>query len=296
MKKNVAVKRSNARRLDGYGTAMLIFLSVYALLLLGLYVFAAASSLKTEIDFKYDLFGITRITFENYKKVFLDFSYPVSVMGQGTRTLYFEDLLLNSALYAVGCALCSALVPCVTAYCVSKFDYFFSKILMFIVIFTMSTPIIGNTTSEIQVAVRFGLYDSIPGMWFMKCSFLGMYFLIYHGAFKSIPKDYDEAAYLDGAGNFSIFFRIMLPLVKNTVLIIFMLQFVNFWSDYNTPLLYMDTHPTLALALLNYGELLDTSTPMLFAACIMVCLPSLILFASFKDKFMSNLQLGGIKG
>ena len=160
----------------------------------------------------------------------------------------------------------------------------------------MALPIVGTTVSEIQMTQNLGIYNTIPGMWFLKFGFTGMYTLIFHAMFKGLPNEYVEAAYMDGAGNFSIFRRIMLPLAMNTMSVVFILTFVAFWSDYTTPLYFLPDHPTLALSLLNFTELSSTTETMQMAACVLLCIPSLILFASFTEKFTNNLQVGGIKG
>ena len=117
-----------------------------------------------------------------------------------------------------------------------------------------------------------------------------MYFLIYHAAFQSIPQDYAEAAYMDGAGTFTIFFKIMFPMVKNIVTLAMVLQFVGLWSDYSGALYFMPSHPTLSLALLNFSSLSKTSATMQMAACVLLCIPSMLLYAKFSDKFTNNLH------
>ena len=160
----------------------------------------------------------------------------------------------------------------------------------------MGLPIVGSVVSEIQMAQTIGVYNTIPGMWFLKFGFAGMYTLIFHAMFKGIPNEYMEAAYMDGAGNMAIFSRIMLPLAMNTMSVVFILSFVGFWSDYTTPMYFLPSYPTLALSLLNFSALSDTTETMQMAACVLLCIPSLILFASFTEKFTNNLQVGGIKG
>jgi len=101
---------------------------------------------------------------------------------------------------------------------------------------------------------------------------------------------------MDGASNMSIFTRIMLPLSMSTMSVVFILAFVNFWSDYTTPMYFLPSYPTLALSLLNFSELSGTTETMQMAACVLLCIPTLVLFACFTEKFTENLQIGGIKG
>ena len=101
---------------------------------------------------------------------------------------------------------------------------------------------------------------------------------------------------MDGAGKMQIFTRIMVPMGMPTMSVVFILSFVNFWSDYTTPMYFLPSYPTLSLSLLNFAELSSTTETMQMAACVLLCIPSLVLFASFTEKFTENLQVGGIKG
>lgn len=289
-------KDFKVHKMNTFAWCMLVFLLLYAVCLLYPYFLALMSSVKNLSDFTDNMFGFTAPTLENYTRVFTEFIYPVTLPDGAAGYYDFFGLALNSLTYALGGALCLAIAPCITSYCVARFPYFFSKIIMTIVYVCMALPIVGTTASEIQMTHMLGIYDTIPGIWFMKFSFLGMYFLIYHAAFKSVPEDYAEAAYMDGAGNFTIFFRIMLPMVTNIFSLVVILQFVALWSDYTGPLYFLPSNPTLSLALLNFSNSSNTSATMQMAACVLLCIPSLLLFAKFNDKFTNNTQMGGIKG
>ena len=296
LKRKADISTPRKHRMNPFAWVMFVFLCVYAACLLFPYLLALLSSFKSLSDFTDKMFSVTTPTLENYMRVFTEFTYPITLSDGSAGYYDFLGLTWNSISYALGGAVCLAIVPCVTAYCVAKFPYFFSKIMMVIVYVCMAIPIVGSTASEIQMTHMLGIYDTIPGMWFMKCSFLGIYFLIYHGAFKSIPEDYAEAAYMDGAGNFTIFFKLMVPMVKNIISLIIVLQFVALWSDYTGPLYFLPSKPTLSLTLLNFSALSGTSATMQMAACVLLCIPSLLLFAKFSEEFTSNLQMGGIKG
>lgn len=273
----------------------IVFL-IYGCCILYPFVLGIMGSFKTLSDYSDHMFSFTMPTLKNYKEVFTRFVYPV-ILKDGSGGYYdFLGLAMNSLLYAVGCAFMQTITPCIVAYCCQRFPYFFSKVIETIVYVVMIVPIIGSTASSIQMAQNLGLYDSIWGQYIMKCSFLGLYFLVYHAAFQGIPRDYEEAVYMDGGGNYTIFFRVMLPLVKKQMFTIFILQFVGFWSDYTTALYYMPSHPTLSLALLDFSSMALTTTPMQLAGCFLTSLPGLILFAKFSDRFMGSLQIGGVKG
>ncbi len=220
------------------------------------------------------------------------------LIGQ-TLPINMTGLIVYSLEYAVGCAFVGTFFKCVTAYVVSKFDLRLNKIIYGTVIVTMMIPIVGSAASELTLMQRLGLYDTMFGAWLQKSTFLGLYFLVFFDSFRALPKDYTEAATLDGAGEFTIFFKIMFPLVKTTFIMVFLLLFIEYWNDYQTPLLFMPTHPTLMFAiqqLSGSGKEVLSTTPMRMACCVIVVIPLTILFVAFSDKIMGNLTVGGVKG
>lgn len=289
-------EKKSKKRMPIGAKIMLVFLVIYAAMILYPYLLALNSAFREWGEFTDNIFGFSKWTLENFKKVFVEFNYPVTMEDGTPGAYYFDGLLMNSVLYAVGCAAAATLCPCIVGYCTAKFPYKFSKFIVSMIYVLMGMPIVGTTVSEIQMAQNVGIYNSIPGMWFLKFGFVGMYTLLFHAMYKSIPQEYVEAAYMDGAGNFQIFTRVMLPLSTSLMSVVFILSFVGFWSDYTTPLYFLPSHPTLSLTLLNFSELSGTTETMQMAACVLLCIPSLVLFASFTEKFTENLQVGGIKG
>ena len=88
----------------------------------------------------------------------------------------------------------------------------------------------------------------------------------------------------------------MLPLVKSTILAVGVMVFIGFWNDYQTPMIYMPSHATISFGLFQFTNASGGSPSEVLAASIVVMLPMLIIFIIFKDKFIGNLTVGGIKG
>ena len=273
-----------------------VFLVIYASAILYPYLLALNSAFRDWGSFTDNIFGISKWTLDNFKQVFVQFNYPVTMPDGTPGAFYFDGLLFNSALYSLGCAAAASICPCIVGYCTAKFPYKFSRFIISMIYVLMGLPIVGTTVSEIQMSQTIGVYNTIPGMWFLKFGFVGLYTLLFHSMYKSLPNEYVEAAYMDGAGNMQIFTRIMLPMGMPTMSVVFILSFVNFWSDYTAPMYFLPSYPTLSLSLLNFAELSSTTETMQMAACVLLCIPSLVLFASFTEKFTENLQVGGIKG
>ena len=273
-------------------------LGVYVLSLFWMLGWGLITSLKDDIYFLRHVIGLPdKWMWSNYIRAFNSFLVNVTT-SSGIRTVYLEEMFLNSVLYALGCAIASTTCACVMAYLSARFAYKFSKVTYTVVVVAMIVPIVSSLPSEIQMVTSLGLFGTFWGVWLLKANFLGMYFLVFYAVFKGVPKDFSEAAKIDGAGNFTLMVRIMFPLVASTYFTVLLLNFITFWNDYQIPLIYIRTRPTVAYGLFLFnlagGGSVNT-TPMKLAGSFLVMLPILIVFLVFQKRLMGNIHMGGLK-
>ena len=235
--------------------------------------------------------------FTNYVEAYNNF-YVERVRDGLTYRFYITDMFINSVQYAGGCALVATITPCLAAYLCARYRYKFGEIVYTVVLITMAIPVVGNLPSEIQMVKNIGLYDNILGLYILKANFLGMYFLIFYAQFKMIPRDYTSAAEIDGASELRIMLQVIWPLAIGTMVTVFLLNFINFWNDYQIPMIYWDSHPVAAFGMFEYSRKTGTvaATPRKLAGILIMAVPILIVFGIFNKKIMSNMSVGGIKG
>lgn len=288
------------RKISLFNIILFLLLTVYSVCLIYPILWGVISSVKEQYDFLDNVLGLPKdIVWQNFLTVFQYFEAPAK-NGDVQEMHNFWQMLVNTLLYVGGSALAATLVPCVTAYATARFPQKkMSSIIYGTVILTMMIPIVGSYPSEINILQKLGLYNTIVGMWIMRANFLGMYFLVFHAAFKGLAKDFYEAAEIDGANEFCIMTKIMMPLVKGVFGTVFIVKFVEFWNDYQAPLLYLPSRPTLSYGLYyvsNYTSNMISTVPMRMAGCIIILIPILVLFIAFNDKLMENITMGGVKG
>lgn len=277
---------------------MLAGLLLYTICLFLPLIWGVITSFKAQTDFRINVIGLPKEWVWNYATVYEKFKISIFT-DAGTEMISMGEMFLNSFLYAVGCAIASTLIPCITAYLCACYDYFLSKVIYVVVIVTMVLPIVGSLPSEIRMTKALGVFDQFWGMWLLKANFLGMYFIVFYNQFKVFPKAYREAAWIDGAGNWKIMTKIMFPLVRNTFMTVALIKFIEFWNDYQTPLVYLPTKPTISLGVYHmaYTTLNELSTiPMRTTAAVIALVPVLILFLCCHKRLLGNLTMGGIKG
>lgn len=260
------------------------------------------NSFKDPLDYSLDSVGFPpTFIFSNYVEAFQNIKLKVAA-GAGQKTVYIWEMIWNTILYAGGCSILQTIACLIMAYAVSRYNNFMSKIIYFIVIFTMILPIVGQLPSEVQMLMNVGLYNTIFGAWVLSFNFLGMHFLIFYESFRALPKEYSEAAMIDGAGNWRIFLMIMLPLVRFTIFTIILLKFIAYWNDYQTPLVYIPNKPVLAYGLWRFftdpgnGPVRFSSMPHKIAGCMIIFLPIFIIFLALHKQLIGNVSMGGIKG
>lgn len=274
-----------------------VVLSVYAVSMLMVLVWGVMNAFKGRQDFNDgNIMGLPKpFTLDNFTKVLKEFYVPVLQNGRRVKVNAW-GMTVNSFLYAFVGAVINALVPCLVAYVAQKFQCLYSKILTSVVIVTMAIPIVGADPAKIQLLNTLGLYDTMLGSWALKFSFLGMYYLVFFETFGGLSKEYYEAAYLDGAGEYRVLFSIILPMVKNVLMTVILLRFIFYWNDYEIPLLYLPNHPVLARGI--YELSLSTelkAVPQRLAGCMILLLPIMALYFAFSKQLFGNISMGGLK-
>lgn len=290
-----------------------VILAVYALSVIMSVYWAIISSLKSQWDFETIasggegnfLFGLPTLgedygwRFDHYIDVFL------ITISDGSYTFNVAAMFLNSVIYSVGCALFNVLANMLVAYAISTFKFKFSNFLYRLILICMVLPIVGTEASALDVTNRLGVYNNMFGMFLLKGGFIGMYTLIVYEAFAAVPRSFIEAAEIDGASNLRIFLSIAIPMVKNVLATVFLLYFIQYWNDYQTPLLFMPSKFTLAYGIYlcaNFPvikpstEIADvTGSPFKLTIAMVLTLPILTAFVFFNKRIMGNVSLGGIK-
>lgn len=300
----IKLKIPNKRKLSLFESVVMVLLILYGVAVVGLLLWGFIASFRNDqavVQRPWALFE--DLTLDNYSDVFNNFKTFKYVDG-GTQTVYFEEMFLNSLLYAGGGALMQTLCTAIVAYLTAKYDNTCSKIVHYTVIVTLTLPIVGNLASMLQVTKSLKLFDSIVGSWIMKFGFNNIYYLIFYAFFKKISWEYAESAFLDGGSHYTVFFHIMLPLAMPLMATVFLLNFIQYWNDFETPYMFLPNHTTAGIMLYMSiiggggswaGEGVIALTSQL-AAAFLVFLPIFVLFLVFRNKIMGNLSEGGIKG
>lgn len=289
---SLLTKRSGSEKII-FGVAF-VFLLVYSLSLFVPTLWMLMNSFKDGTDYAIDIVNATthklpiKWLFSNYADVYQNIKID---------NVTFLEMLINSAYFIV-IGVVGLYYNVSVAYVMSKYEFKAKKYIYAVAIFCMTLPIMGNTASSLKLYADIGIYDNlIAPVITAGAGAFGFNFLMLYGFFKNVSSEYMEAASIDGASHWAIFFRIMLPQAKPMLSTFFILHAIGSWSDYGSPMVFFPSHPNVAYGLyLVSNELTRGDMPSYFAALVLSALPVLVLFAVFSDKIMKNYSIGGLKG
>ena len=267
-----------------------VFMVLCALSFVFVFVWLLINSLKTASGYASNSFALP---------VEWDFQNYVLVLEQMTYKNHNLFQLLGNSLILVAINVVNSMTwPQFAGYACARYEFPGRKIIEAAVYVSMIIPIIGATSSVMQIKMNLGLYDTFLGEFLFTSGGFGMGSILYSTLYRGMPKAYAEAAYIDGASEWRVFLSIYYP-QSFPMMMIFVIQgVIATWNDYVGPYLMLPSHPTLALGLQEMQQRFvhfGGDQPIMFAGTVIVMVPVLVIYALFADKIMGNTAMGALK-
>lgn len=204
--------------------------------------------------------------------------------------------LTNSLIYAFGATLLGVLVCSMAAFVMSRNKTKLNKFLYMFILCGLFFPI--NYVTLIKVLQFFRLNDTRIGilLTFSSAMIPFCIFTIYN-FISSVPVEMDEAAVIDGAGPVSLFFRIIFPMLKPTIVTCFILQFMGVWSDFLTPL-YLSSKSKMFPMTISVYQFFGKNKNywnFIFADIVLTCIPVIIVYLLGQKYIVGGLSSGAVK-
>ena len=206
--------------------------------------------------------------------------------------------LLNTIVFAGAVTIISVFFDSLAAYGLSRVDFKGRGILLAVLIATMMIPAMALLIPVYKLLGSMGLVNSYLGIIIPRMADVGGIFLL-RQFFISIPKDLDNAARIDGAGEFRIFAQIILPNAVPAILTVGMFNFMGNWNDLLWPLI-MTSKPetrtiTAGLAMLTGHGSSVQPYGVVMAGALISALPLLIVFFFVQKRFVEGIAMTGMK-
>lgn len=275
-----------------YSLVALIFLA-FAFSYVYILFFVAVNGLKSHNEAVMHPWGLPQeYHFSNYTSLFTQL-----VVYEGTSyEANFLKMLFNSLYFSIIGSLLNMMFTAMAAYVTCKYKFKGSGIFYPLALLIMTIPIYGSGGALYKLYFRLGMINSY-GQIFLSWGGFNLQYLYFYAAFSNLSTAYAEAASIDGAGDYTIYFRIMFPQVFNVFGALFILAWVADWNNYSSVLVYLPKIPTLAggIYLFQAETQATVRQHILYAAYFLVSVPPLLLFAFFNKTFTTNISLGGVK-
>ena len=208
-------------------------------------------------------------------------------------------LYLRNTLFIAVFATVGALVSCsLVAYSLARIPWPGRNILFIITVSTLMLPFQVTLIPLFVVWSRLGFVNTFVPLILPHWFGAGLYIFLLRQFFMSIPMELSEAARIDGAGEFRIYWQIILPLAKAALATVAIFEFIARWRDYLGPLIYLSNQNkyTLSLGIYEYRGEHGSEWALLMAASVLITLPIILLFFFLQKTFVQGIALTGIKG
>ncbi len=281
----VKIKKQSVSRL-----LILLLKILVAIIMFMPIVWIISGSFKTLTEFTTTANIIPeKFTLDNYEYVF----------NTGDFLKYFRNTVILILGTGIGTLLSSSLV----AYPLARLDFPGKNLFFGIIIGTMLVPEISLIIPKYIMFGEIGWLDSLLPM-IIPAFFAYPYnVFLFRQFFRSIPKELDEAAIIDGCSHTGLFFRVIAPLSKPIYITIAILSSVYWWNELTQPVFYLnsDNWRTLTIALMTTftyvrGDSFVVSWPTIMAASTLMIIPPMLLYLFGSKYLVEGVKTSGIKG
>ncbi len=212
---------------------------------------------------------------------------------------HFPTYIKNSLFLAAVIVTCNLFLSALGGYAFARLRFPGRELLFLLVLGTLMVPDQLRLLPIFLMMVHWGLYGSFSSYILINLvSAVNLFFMRQY--FLTIPRDFEEAAKLDGAGYFKTFWRVMLPLALPAMAALAILQFQGTWNDFFWPLILFgqgnQDHYTLQLGLAQLHQTYQQQWPSVSAGSLIAILPVLVIFLAFQRYFVSGAVSAGVKG
>ena len=206
---------------------------------------------------------------------------------------------INSTIILVCVLVVSTIVGTQLAYVLNRFKFPGNGLIRNLFLFASLLPGVAMQVAVYEIMYKLGFINSLIGYIIMMCGTDVISIYIYIQFFENIPISLDESGIVDGASYFTIFYKILLPLVKPAIVTSCILKGVGTYNEYYSANLYLQDkkiYPTVATSLYTFVGPLGSKYNLICAGVIISLLPALIVFITCQKQIHSGLTSGAVKG
>lgn len=247
---------------------------------------AVLNSLKPNLGEVYrDPFGLPSVwSFGNYYQAWI-----------GAR---FQTYFMNSAIISASAVLIVTLVSSSTAFVLARMPFRGSTFIFACFLIGVVIPIRLALAPLFVVVKSLGLLDNLAGVILVQsASMMPVAVFILTAFLRAVPTELEEAARMDGALPFTIYRRVVLPLIRPALATVALLTFVQSWNEYFMPLIFLrsESNFPITLGIAQFRLQFDVQWHLMFAGILIMLIPTIVAFLLASRQFIQGLTQGGLK-
>jgi N-acetylglucosamine transport system permease protein len=211
------------------------------------------------------------------------------------------DFFINTLIVVIPALIFTLIISAMAAYVLARFEFIGNRFLFYLFLMGMLFPIFLALVPLFSLVNALGLLNTYFGLILVYIAYslpFTIFFLI--GFFKTLPSELPEAATIDGANQYQVFFLVMLPLAAPGLLSMAIFNFLGMWNQYVLPLVLVSDENkyvlSQGLAFLLFKQFYQNDWSALFAAVTIIMIPTLVLYILFQGQIQRGMTSGALKG
>ena len=278
----IVEKPSRKRKINWWRILSYLVLLIFAIIYLGPLFMLVNTSLKTTPEFFKNATSLaTSLNFDNFVEAWEKASFP--------------RLLLNSVIYTAVSTTLYIITAIFVAFPLARGLVRGHKLLYTLFVIALFLP--AALIPQFQLILNLGLYNNPVGyMLFFLINPIGIIILV--GYIRTLPRELDESAAMDGCGYFRFVWQIIIPLSRPAIATVIVLHAIGIWNELILPTIYLTSEEYFPITrgLIVFQGVYGSDWPTLAAAVMMITVPMLILFLFLQRHMISGLTAGAVKG
>jgi len=268
--------------------AINIFLVIWAVIVIFPMAWLLYSSLKTDQEIFFSPWVLpSSPQWDNFVRAWQD--------------AHIGEYFMNSFIVVLPSLALILIISAMTAYVLARFPFPGNRFIFYLFLAGMLFPVFMALIPLFFLVKDLHLLNTYQGLILVYVAFslpFSVFFLT--GFFKSLPSELHEAAIIDGANQYQVFFRIMLPLAQAGLVSIGIFNFLGMWNQYLLPVVLMTDAKryllTQGLAFMLHQQYYKNDWSGLFAAVALIMIPTLIVYVIFQGQIQKGITVGALKG
>lgn len=282
------VRQTGRTRFSLSSIVLNLFLLLWAVIVIFPMVWLLYTSFKTDQEIFFSPWSLpATLQWDNFRRGWVD--------------AHIGDYFLNSFIVVLPSLALILILSAMTAYVLARFPFPGNRVIFYGFMAGMLFPVFLALIPLFFLVKDLGMLSTFHGLILVYVAYslpFSVFFLT--GFFRTLPSELHEAAIIDGANQYQVFFRIMLPLAQPGLISIAIFNFLGMWNQYLLPVVLMTDAKryvlTQGLAYMLHQQYYQNDWSALFAAVAMIMVPTLMVYVIFQNQIQKGITVGALKG